>query len=77
MPRGALRDGADINWPVSADPSGTRRLVQWCHGAPGVGAALGRTPRTDSTGSAVRERFGQGKYTLWTGDAGLAVYLHH
>jgi len=142
LDRAALRDGADINWPVSGDRSGTRRLVQWCHGAPGVVAALGRTPRTDSAGSALldrlllqagelvwkagppvkgpsvchgsagngyaflalyqrtgeaiwlsrarrfamhgieqcrnaRERFGQGKYTLWTGDGGLAVYLHH
>jgi len=138
----ALRDGADINWPVSGDPSGARRLVQWCHGAPGVVTALGRTPRIDSAGSALldrlllqagefvwkagppvkgpgvchgsagsgyaflalyhrtgeeiwlararrfamhaieqcrhsRERFGQGRYTLWTGDGGLAVYLHH
>jgi hypothetical protein len=24
-----------------------------------------------------RERYGQGRYTLWTGDGGLAVYLHH
>ncbi len=24
-----------------------------------------------------RARHGQGKYTLWTGDGGLAVYLHH
>lgn len=24
-----------------------------------------------------REKYGQGRYTLWTGDGGLAVYLHH
>jgi lantibiotic modifying enzyme len=24
-----------------------------------------------------RQRFGQGRYTLWTGDTGLAIYLHH
>jgi hypothetical protein len=24
-----------------------------------------------------REQHGQGRYTLWTGDGGLAVYLHH
>lgn len=24
-----------------------------------------------------RLRYGQGRYTLWTGDAGLAIYLHH
>lgn len=26
---------------------------------------------------AARLHYGQGRYTLWTGDAGLAVYLHH
>ncbi|GGD63240.1 lanthionine synthetase LanC family protein [Lacimicrobium alkaliphilum] len=24
-----------------------------------------------------RLAYGQGRYTLWTGDAGLAIYLHH
>jgi len=24
-----------------------------------------------------RLRYGQGRYTLWTGDAGLAIYLYH
>lgn len=24
-----------------------------------------------------RQHYGQGRYTLWTGDAGLAIYLHH
>lgn len=24
-----------------------------------------------------REHYGQGRYSLWTGDAGLAIYLHH
>jgi hypothetical protein len=24
-----------------------------------------------------RLHYGQGRYTLWTGDAGLAIYLHH
>ena len=139
---GALRDGADLNWPVSADASGTRRLVQWCHGAGGVVAALGDSPRTGGDASrrldallvqagelvwkagpvakgpglchgtsgngyaflalyrrtqdplwrdrarafamhAIgqrqrgRARHGQGKYTLWTGDGGFAVYLAH
>jgi len=26
---------------------------------------------------AARLSYGQGRYTLWTGDAGLAIYLHH
>jgi len=26
---------------------------------------------------AARISYGQGRYTLWTGDAGLAIYLHH
>jgi hypothetical protein len=139
---GAIGSEEGINWPVSADASGTRRLVQWCHGAGGIVAALGDSPRTGSeaseqldalllragelvweagpvakgpgvchgtsgngyaflalyrrTGDAVwrerarrfathaigqwqrgRERHGQGKYTLWTGDGGFAVFLHH
>lgn len=143
LERGALREAGDLNWPVSCDASGTRRLVQWCHGAPGVVTGLAGTPRwredgwTDTldalllgageltwragplrkgpglchgtagngyaflalyrrTGDArwlerarafamhairqrrrQRERFGQGRYTLWTGDGGLAVFLHH
>ena len=24
-----------------------------------------------------RLHYGQGRYTLWTGDAGLAIFLHH
>jgi hypothetical protein len=24
-----------------------------------------------------RNKYGQGRYTLWTGDSGLAIYLHH
>jgi len=139
---GALRSDAGISWPVSADASGQRRLLQWCHGAPGVVAALAHPSRIDTPASAqlddlleaagelvwtagplvkgsglchgtagngyaflglharmhetrwldrarlfamhaiaqcdrARERYGQGRYTLWTGDGGLAVYLHH
>ncbi|MGH0033774.1 MAG: lanthionine synthetase C family protein [Myxococcota bacterium] len=139
---GAIRSGPDVGWPVSADPSGGRRLVQWCHGAPGVVAALGRARARDPalqsrldalleaagelvwkagplakgpglchgtagngyaflalhgrSGSALwldrarrfamhaiaqreraRARYGRGRYTLWTGDGGLAVYLQH
>jgi len=139
---GALRDGVDINWQVSDDDSGLRRLVQWCHGAPGVVSSLAVGARVDSPaqdrldglleeagelvwkagpvakgsglchGSAgngyaflalyrrtgdprwlerartfamhaigqsrrARDRYEQGRYTLWTGDGGLAIYLHH
>jgi hypothetical protein len=138
---GAVRDGDDLNWPVSNDDSGKRRLIQWCHGAPGVVAALAGVPRADGEASAqldallrangeliwkagplvkgpslchgtagngfallelfrrtqderwldrarrfamhaivqcdaARVKYGQGRYTLWTGDGGLAVYLH-
>lgn len=139
---GAAHNGDQINWPLSADASGTRMLVQWCHGAPGIVAAIGGVPRTGSTASeqldrllvkagelvwkagpvakgpgichgtagngyaflalycrtgearwlerarrfamhAIEQRrkhqsqYGQGRYTLWTGDGGLAVYLCH
>jgi hypothetical protein len=139
--QGAVRDGDDLNWPVSNDDSGKRRLIQWCHGAPGVVAALAGVPRADGDVSveldallraageliwkagplvkgsslchgtagngfallelfrrtrderwlerarrfamhaiaqcdAARSKYGQGRYTLWTGDGGLAVYLH-
>ncbi|MDH3686397.1 MAG: hypothetical protein OEP95_09225, partial [Myxococcales bacterium] len=50
--QGAIRSGAAVNWPVSADASGTRRLVQWCHGATGIVAALADAPRTGSEASA-------------------------
>lgn len=139
---GGLRDGDLLNWPVSADESGQRQLVQWCHGAPGVVSALadarthdpalatrldeilsgagefvwragpvakgpGLCHGTAGNGYALlalyrrtgdrrwlhrarcfamtaigqseraRQRYGQRRYTLWTGDAGLAVFLHH
>ncbi len=139
---GAIRDGDDLGWPVSADPSGTRRLMQWCHGAAGVVVALADAPRREGEAARALDtlllragetvwragpvakgpgichgtagngyallalyrrtgertwlerarafamhgigqrrrglaRHGQGKYTLWTGDGGFAVYLHH
>ncbi len=142
LERGALREDGELNWPVSEDESGARRLIQWCHGAPGVVAALGNAPAgsspaarsldsllleagetiwragpvakgsglchgTSGNGYAflelyartrderwlararafamhaigqsnrARERYEQGRYTLWTGDAGLALYLDH
>jgi hypothetical protein len=142
LERGALRDGDDLNWPVSEDASGQRRLVQWCHGAAGVVTALAQAPRTGSAAARAldnlliaagefvwragplakgpglchgtagngyaflklylrsgearwlerarsfaahailqseqaRRQYGQRRYTLWTGDGGLALYLHH
>ncbi|MCP5058711.1 MAG: lanthionine synthetase [bacterium] len=134
---GALEEGEGLNWPVSEDASGTRRLVQWCHGAPGVVTALAAAPPMEEldrlllgagelvwkagplrkgpslchgtagngyallglvqrTGDAswldrarafamhgirqrqrARSRYGQGRFTLWTGDGGLAVFLSH
>ena len=140
---GAIRYESCVNWPLSADPPpvGKKRLVQWCHGAPGVVTALACTHRIHDCNSAelaalilaaaeltwkagpltkgaglchgtagngfaflalyrsthdttwlyrarrfamhavvqcrnARQQYGQGRYTLWTGDGGLAVYLH-
>lgn len=142
LEQGALREGDFVNWPVSPDPSGGRRLLQWCHGAPGVIVALADAPGADAetaerldalltaagetiwaagplakgpgichgnagngyaflklhrrTGDvrwldrarcfamhamaqseAQRELHGQRRFTLWPGDGGLAVFLHH
>ncbi len=141
---GALREGTNVNWSLSAEPDsvGKKRLVQWCHGAAGIVTALSCARRLEDTDSKeldalvddaaelvwkagplkkgpglchgtagngyafltlyhfsgeerwlhrarqfamhaiqqsrqAREQFGQGRYTLWTGDGGLAVYLHH
>lgn len=141
---GSVRQASEINWPLSAetDPVGMKRLMQWCHGAPGVATALASVGESGSenartlgalindaaefvwkagplvkgpgichgtagngytfialyrrTGSPhwlerarrfamhaiyqsrhAREIHGQRRYTLWTGDGGLAVYLHH
>jgi hypothetical protein len=144
MSHGVVRHEDDVNWPLSSetDPVGKKRLMQWCHGAPGVVTALSiasdekcdASTRLDAligeaaeavwkagpltkgpgichgtagngyaflalyqrTGEGhwldrarqfgmhaieqsrrARARYGQGRYTLWTGDGGLAVYLHH
>jgi hypothetical protein len=134
-------DGA-VNWPPDVDDapsSGAGMLMQWCHGAPGVVAAMsqfppGRSPELDvllqEAGDAIwqagpltkgyglchgtagngyaflklfqrtgeriwldrarsfamhaftqrdrmRRHHGRGRYALWTGDPGLAVYAWH
>jgi hypothetical protein len=127
-------DGA--NWPAVAAPGAASHLVQICHGAPGIVAALADAPFTSPdferllrrggelvwragplakgpnlchgtagngyaflklykrTGDALwlerarafamtaiaqvrdaRRRYGQGRYSLWTGDLGVACYL--
>jgi hypothetical protein len=83
LAEGAIRNDVCANWPLSADPPpvGKKRLVQWCHGAPGDVAWLHRA-RQFAMHAIVqcrnaRQQYGQGRYTLWTGDGGLAIYLHY
>ena len=135
----ALAEDGAVNWPTDFGPvsAGGKRLLQWCHGAPGIVTALapfprGRSPELDAlltgageaiwragpltkgpglchgsagngaaflalhlrTGEArwlerarafamhaleqqerLRRTYGRPRATLWTGDAGLAVYL--
>lgn len=126
-------DEAGGNWP--AEPRDEKRLVQWCHGAPGIITSFARAPAqveldellrqggeltwragplrkgpnlchgTAGNGAAflvlfartgderwlsrarrfamhavrqvaaARQEHGQGRYSLWTGDVGVAVYL--
>jgi lantibiotic modifying enzyme len=135
-------EGDAANWPQSVGaprPGRTHKLVQWCHGAPGMVTGLADFPAKHSAemdamlvkaGNAVwnagpltkgpgichgtagngyallklyqrtgdetwlararsfamhavtqseraRERYGRGRYSLWTGDPGLAVFLFH
>jgi hypothetical protein len=135
-------DRGAVNWPPdtgTAGHHGTRMLMQWCHGAPGVVTGLSDCPvrvapelddlligagqaiwtagavtkgyglchGTAGNGYAflklyrrtgdslwlqrarafgmhamaqhdrMRRHYGHGRYSLWTGDAGLAVYLWH
>lgn len=126
----AIRDGELVNWQDD-----DKRLVQWCHGAPGMITSLSRLPRepeldalfvgggeliwragplakgpglchgtagngyallalAERTGDsrwldrarrfaihalgqvrAAREAYGVGRYSLWTGDLGVALLL--
>jgi hypothetical protein len=133
----AFESEEGVNWPALAATRERPRLVQYCHGAPGIVATFAdapvRTPELDRllaragelvwhagplakggglchgtggngyaflklwrrTGDArwlerarafamsaigqcreARRRYGRGRYTLWTGDLGLAVYLN-
>jgi hypothetical protein len=129
----ALSEDGRANWPPY--PGAEKKLVQWCHGAPGMTTALARCPPkseldellrqaghltwlagpltkgpglchgTAGNGAAflclftrcgdelwlerarrfamhairqcdaARAHHGRGRYNLWTGDIGLAVYL--
>ena len=43
----ALREGTLANWPPELLPSGSppqKKLVQWCHGAPGIVTSLASLP---------------------------------
>lgn len=138
---GIFEDGG-ANWPQGIGtprPGRTSRLMQWCHGAPGVITSLAGYPQNRSpdmesmllaggeatwmagpvakgyglchgtagngyaflklyqrTGNSLwldrarafamhaigqrdrgQKQYGRGRYTLWTGDLGLAVYLWH
>lgn len=135
-------ENGERNWPQGIGtprPGRTHKLMQWCHGAPGVITALAGYPQNKSpdmedmllaggaavwtagplskgyglchgtagngyaflklykrTGNAMwlhrarsfamhamvqrdilRNKYGIGRYNLWTGDLGLAIYLWH
>jgi hypothetical protein len=135
LSRTAIRDRALANWPDRVDRPDPAPRVQWCHGAPGIAAALAHAPAhreldallvaageltwhagplvkgpglchgTAGNGwaflklrartkqakwlerarrfamhamgqvVALREQYGRGRHTLWTGDLGVALYL--
>src|SRR5262249_23789198 len=133
LARFALRADGMANWLPDDDSSPDAVRVQWCHGAPGVVAALGHVmdedlalaggeltwragPLAKSSGlctvaagnayaflvlhgrtgddlwrdrarafamhaiakvEAEREAVGQGRYSLFTGDIGVALFLRH
>jgi hypothetical protein len=133
LTRLALRDGPLVNWPPTEDAPLEQIRVQWCHGAPGIVAALGhlmdeelalaggeltwragpiargsslchgtagnayaflvlhrrtgdelwldraRAFAMHAIGQVERERaaLGRGRYSLFTGDIGVALFLRH
>lgn len=135
----ALESGALVNWPqyaITPRPGRTDRLVQWCHGAPGMITALSDAIDDDESDRLLRAggeliwaagplakgaglchgtagngyaflklfrrtgderwldrarcfamhaieqsaqlvaQYGRRRFSLWTGDPGVAVYLH-
>jgi lantibiotic modifying enzyme len=133
LARLALRHGSLANWPPGEGMPADRIRVQWCHGAPGIVAALGdvmdeelalaggeltwcagplakgsnlchgtagnayaflvlyrrtgdelwldraRAFAMHAIGQVERERaaLGRGRYSLFTGDIGVALFLRH
>jgi hypothetical protein len=133
LARHALREGTLANWPPTEGAPPEQIRVQWCHGAPGIVAALGgvmdeelalaggeltwragplakgsnlchgtagnayaflvlqrrtgedlwleraRAFALHAIGQVERERatLGRGRYSLFTGDIGVALYLRH
>jgi lanthionine synthetase-like protein len=133
LARHALRDGTLANWPPAEGAPPQQIRVQWCHGAPGIVAALGdvmdeelalaggeltwragplakgsnlchgtagnayaflvlhertgdelwldraRAFALHAIGQVERERakLGRGRYSLFTGDIGVALFLRH
>jgi lanthionine synthetase-like protein len=133
LERYALRDGPLANWPPDPDSRPDDIRVQWCHGAPGIVAALGhvmdeelalaggeltwlagplakgsnlchgtagnayaflvlhcrtgdelwleraRAFAMHAIGQVERERasVGRGRYSLFTGDIGVVLFLRH
>jgi len=133
LERHALRDGPLANWPPAEGSRPDEIRVQWCHGAPGIVAALGhvmdeelalaggeltwragplakgsnlchgtagnayaflvlhrrtgdgiwldraRAFATHAIGQVERERasLGRGRYSLFTGDIGVALFLRY
>jgi hypothetical protein len=133
LARHALRDGPLANWPPAEGSRPDEIRVQWCHGAPGIVAALGhvmdeelalaggeltwqagplakgsnlchgtagnayaflvlhrrtgddlwldraRAFAMHAIGQVERERasLGRGRYSLFTGDVGVALFLRH
>jgi hypothetical protein len=133
LDRLALRDGPLANWPTREGAPPDEIRVQWCHGAPGIVAALGHVMDEElalaggeltwragplakgsnlchgtagnayaflvlhrrtgdelwldrarafgmhAIGQVERERtaLGRGRYSLFTGDIGVALFLRH
>jgi len=73
----ALHDGAAINWEPVHDPSAatpSKRLVQDCHGAPGIVCRLADAPRTPAWDALL---LGAGELTWRAGPLEKGVGLCH
>ena len=73
----AVVDGACINWEPLHDPTGklpSKRLVQDCHGAPGIVCRLAGAPRTPAWDALL---FGAGELTWQAGPLEKGAGLCH